>query len=87
MKAKPAKKLPTTAVKPARPTKPSLPLPPPPPAPPPQRDELDAPRDVARLLRYGERFGNKKIDVRMLPIQLPVHSTALAVYDPDAPKN
>src|SRR6476661_8676278 len=59
-----AKKLPAKVSKPARPTKPSLPLPPPPPAPPPRRDELDAPRDVGRLIRYGERFGQWRIDVR-----------------------
>src|SRR6187399_347543 len=49
---------------------PSLPLPPPPPPPPQPRDELPAPRDVARLTRYGERFGPHKIDVRWLPLQL-----------------
>lgn len=67
--------------------KPSLPLPPPPPPPPPQRDELPAPRDVARLLRYGERFGARKIDVRWLPTQLPVAGGALAVCDPAVPKS
>ena len=80
-KAKPAK-----ASKPARPTKPSLPLPPPPPAPPPQREELAAPRDIGRLLHYGERFGNKKIDVRMLPMQLPVPSGVIAICDAGVPK-
>jgi hypothetical protein len=99
-KAKPAKRpaakqkkapapRPTKAVKPAKPSKPSkpsLPLPPPPPPPPPMRDELDAPRDIARLLRYGERFGAKKIDVRMLPLQLPVASGSLGMCDPGAPK-
>jgi hypothetical protein len=73
------KKLPTKAVKPARPGKPSLPLPPPPPPPPPTRDELDADRDVSRLLRYGEKCGAKKIDIRMLPLALPDASGALAV--------
>lgn len=68
-------------------TKPSLPLPPPPPPAPAQRDELIAPRDIARLTRYGERFGEKKIDVRWLPLQLPVSSGALAVLDPGAPKS
>jgi hypothetical protein len=67
--------------------KPSLPLPPPPPAPPPQRDELPAPRDIARLTRYGERFGPHKIDVRWLPLQLPVTGHALAVFDPSTPKS
>lgn len=93
---KPAKALPskrastpaiTRAVKPARASKPSLPLPPPPPAPPSVRDELAAPRDIARLLRYGERFGDKKIDIRMLPLQLPVPSGLLAICDPAAPKS
>jgi len=83
----PKPKLPAVAVKPKRPTPPSLPLPPPPPAPPPVRDELAAPRDIARLLRYGEQFGPHKIDVRMLPLQLPVSSGALAVVDPSAPKS
>jgi hypothetical protein len=71
-KAVAPKKLPTVAKKPARPSKPSLPLPPPPPPPPPTRDELDADRDIARLLRYGEKFGAKKIDIRMRPLALPV---------------
>jgi hypothetical protein len=39
------------------------------------------------LLRYGERFGPHKIDVRMLPLQLPVTSGALAVFDPGVPKS
>ncbi len=63
------------------PSAPALPPPPPPP-----RDELPAPRDIARLLRYGERFGANRIDVRMLPLQLPVTSGALAIFDPTAPK-
>jgi hypothetical protein len=46
-----------------------------------------APRDVARLTRYGERFGASKIDVRMLPAPLPVSSGALAICDPAAPKS
>ena len=83
----PPKKLPAVAKKPARPTKPSLPLPPPPPPPPPTRDELEADRDIGRLLRYGERFGAKKIDVRMLQLALPAASGALAVMDPGAPKS
>ena len=89
--AKPAakpKKLPLVAVKPARPTRPSLPPPPPgPPPPPPPRDELPAPRDIARLTRYGERFGPHKIDVRWLPLQLPVATPGLAIFDPGAPKS
>lgn len=56
------------------------------PAPPPPRDELVAPRDVARLLRYGESFGPHRIDVRWLPLQLPSTSGALALFDPAAPK-
>jgi hypothetical protein len=82
-----APKKPVTAAKKRKATRPSLPLPPPPPAPPPERDELPAPRDVARLTRYGERFGAKKIDVRWLPLQLPVGSGALALFDPGAPKS
>ena len=51
------------------------------------RDELVAPRDIGRLLRYGEQFGPHKIDVRMLPLQLPAGSGALAVADPATPKS
>ena len=80
-------KLPTVAVKPKTAGRPSLPLPPPPPPPPAHRAELVAPRDIGRLLRYGEPFGPHKIDVRMLPIQLPSASGALAVVDPAAPKS
>jgi hypothetical protein len=47
---------------------------------------LIAPRDIARLLRYGEKFGAKKIDIRMLQLQLPASSNALAICDPSAPK-
>lgn len=82
-----ARKLPTVAVKPKHATRPSVALPPPPPPPPPHRDELISPRDIGRLLRYGERFGPHKIDVRMLPLQLPVGSGALAILDPAAPKS
>ncbi len=91
-------KAPAKPVTPAKPTKPvkfpkSTPVKPsravaiatPPPAPA-VRDELGAPRDVARLLRYGERFGAHRIDVRWLPLQLPVASGALALLDPAAPK-
>lgn len=83
----PKPKLPAVAVKPKRPGRPSLPLPPPPPPPPAHRDELLAPRDIGRLLRYGEQFGPHKIDVRMLPLQLPAGSGALAVQDPSVPKS
>jgi hypothetical protein len=86
-KGKAAPKLPLVAVKPKKPTKPSLPAPPPAPVAPPPRDELPAPRDIARLTRYGERFGANKIDVRWLPLTLPVNSTQLAVFDPAAPKS
>ena len=79
-------KLPAVAVKPKKPTAPSLPLPPPPPPAPVHRDELIAPRDIGRLLRYGEKLGAKKIDIRMLQLQLPVSSSALAICDPAAPK-
>jgi hypothetical protein len=68
-------------------TRPTIALPPPPPPPPAMRDEMIAPRDVSRLLRYGERFGPHKIDVRMLPLQLPVHGSGLAMFDPGAPKS
>lgn len=76
------------AIKPAKATKPSQPPPPPgPPPPPPPRSELGAQRDIARLTRYGERFGANKIDVRWLPIQVPVTSGSLAVMDPGVPKS
>ncbi|HTL34777.1 MAG TPA: DUF4241 domain-containing protein [Kofleriaceae bacterium] len=77
------------AIKPAKATKPSMPAPPPPPKveEPPQRSELSAPRDIARLTRYGERFGANKIDVRWLPIQLPISSGYLAVMDPGVAKS
>jgi len=54
---------------------------------PPVRDEMIAPRDVGRLLHYGERLGTDAIDIRMLPLQLPVTSGALAVFDPGVPKS
>ena len=79
-------KLPAVALKPKKPTAPSLPLPPAPPPPPAHRDELIAPRDISRLLRYGEKFGAKKIDIRMLQLQLPVSTSTLAICDPAAPK-
>jgi len=76
------------AIKPAKATKPSQPLPPPgPPPPPPPRTELASIRDIARLTRYGERFGANKIDVRWLPIALPVTSGSLGVMDPSVPKS
>ncbi len=53
-----------------------------PPAPPPQRDELEATRDVGRLIRYGERFGPNKIDVRLWAAPLPIASGSLAIFDP-----
>lgn len=82
---KPAAAPKTARAKPS--SKPSLPLPPAPLPPPPPRDELPAPRDIARLTRYGERFGPRKIDVRWLPLQLPVTGGALAVFDPAVPKS
>jgi uncharacterized protein DUF4241 len=55
---------------------------------------MNAPRDVGRLTRYGERFGPYKIDVRMWstpgalqPTQLPVASGAIAICDPAVPKS
>jgi hypothetical protein len=48
--------------------------------------ETLATRDIARLLRYGERIGGDKIDVRMLPLQFHARSGALAVCDPDRPE-
>jgi hypothetical protein len=48
---------------------------------------MPAPRDVARLTRYGERFGAQKIDVQLLPLQLPVASGMLAISDPAVPKS
>jgi len=92
--AKPARPVRSAAKPPAPKTarakpslQPSLPLPPAPPPKPEPRDELPAPRDVARLTRYGERFGPHKIDVRWLPLQLPVTGGALAIFDPAAPKS
>ena len=70
--AKPAKPKAAKSTRAPKVTRPSLPLPPLPPPPPLPRDEMPAPRDVARLTRYGERFGPYKIDVRWLPLQLPV---------------
>jgi hypothetical protein len=80
-------KLPLVAIKPKKASAPSLPLPPPPPPPPAHRDEMIAPRDIGRLLRYGEPFGPHRIDVRMLPLQLPAASGLLAVQDPLVPKS
>ena len=48
-------------------------------------DDSPAARDISRLLRYGERFGTDKIDVRMLPLQLHSGSGLLAVCDPAVP--
>lgn len=50
------------------------------------RDELLAPREIGRLLRYGEKFGPHKIDLRMVPLQLPITSGAFAIGDPTTPK-
>src|SRR5262245_27389680 len=52
---------------------------------PPVRDEMLAPRDVGRLLHYGERLGSDTIDIRMLPLQLHIGSGSLAVFDPAVP--
>jgi hypothetical protein len=79
--AKPTKKPKSTRV-----TTPVL-VPPAPPPPPAQRDELEAERDIGRLLRYGERFGAKKIDTRMQPTMLPIPSGALAICDPAVSKS
>ncbi len=68
-------------------TRVTTPAPPAPPPPPAQRDELAAPRDVARLLRYGEKFGAHKIDVKWLTTALPVSSGAIAIGDPGVPKS
>ncbi|MBA3819282.1 MAG: DUF4241 domain-containing protein, partial [Deltaproteobacteria bacterium] len=87
LSAKPSAKLPLVAVKPAKASAPSQPLPPAPPAPAPHRDEMIAPRDIARLLRYGEHFGPHKIDIRMLQTPLPVASTAIAICDPTTAKS
>ncbi|MCX5742465.1 MAG: hypothetical protein NT062_08215 [Proteobacteria bacterium] len=74
-------------MKPKIASRPSTPLPPPPPPPPAARDELGAPRDIARLLRYGERFGDKRIDIRMQPqLALPI-TGAIAIFDPAAPRS
>jgi len=95
MVVKPKGKKPATKAAPTKPvvdiaTRPMKPIAvvaaPMPPAAPAQRDELGAPRDVGRMLRYGERFGAHRIDVRMLPLQLPVGSS-LAVCDPGVPKS
>ncbi len=86
-KVAPPPKLPTKAVKPKRATAPSIPLPPPPPPPPPSRDELAAPRDIGRLLRYGEKFGALKIDLRWQPTPLPLAGTSIGLGDPATPKS
>ncbi|MDQ3368592.1 MAG: DUF4241 domain-containing protein, partial [Myxococcota bacterium] len=87
LSAQPPAKLPLVAVKPAKASAPSQPLPPAPPAPAAHRDEMIAPRDIARLLRYGEHFGPHKIDIRMLQMPLPVASTAIAICDPATAKS
>lgn len=83
-------KAPAKAKKPPKSTRVTTPIPvvAAPPAPPPQRDELAAPHDVGRLIRYGERFGPNKIDTRMwMPAQLPVTSGSLAIFDPSDKKS
>ena len=77
--ARPAKK--SLVPRSTRVTRPALPVVMPP-VPPPQRDELEATRDVGRLIRYGERFGPDKIDVRLWNAPLPITSGSLAIFDP-----
>ena len=95
-KGKPPAKKPDKPAKPPKSTRVTTKLPPAPVVapPPPPREELAAPRDIGRLTRYGEPFGPNKIDVRMwtmagssLPVQLPVSSGSLAIFDPSAPKS
>ncbi len=86
-KKAPAKKPTAKRVAQPKSTRVTTPAPPPPPPPPAQRDELAAPRDVARLLRYGEKFGAHKIDVKWLTTALPVSSGAIAIGDPGVPKS
>ncbi len=47
-------------------------------------DEQAAPRDISRLLRYGEKFGARRIDIRWLPTTLTVSGTTIALGDPGA---
>jgi hypothetical protein len=49
--------------------------------------ELAAPRDVGRLLRYGEMFGSNKIEVRWLPNSLPFPSGSVSLGDPGVKKS
>ncbi|MBP9087828.1 MAG: hypothetical protein KBG15_17035 [Kofleriaceae bacterium] len=58
-----------------------------PPAPVAVKRELAAPREVARLLRYGELFGGQRIEIRWLPTPLPCPSGEFALVDPSAPKS
>jgi hypothetical protein len=51
------------------------------------RRELPALRDVSRLLRYGERFGAHKIEVRWLANPLPLPSGGFAIVDPAVKKS
>jgi hypothetical protein len=51
----------------------------------PAGDDVLATRDIARLLRYGEQFGDERIDVRMLPLQLHLRSGTIGVFDPASP--
>ena len=49
--------------------------------------ELLALRDVARLLRYGEQFGGRRIEIRWLPTPLPCPSGGFTLVDPATPKS
>jgi hypothetical protein len=70
-------------------------VPPPPPVtapvvplrvvPPSPAGELGAVRDVGRLLRHGEAFGDHKIEIRHLPSPVVVTSGRIAVADPLTP--
>lgn len=53
-----------------------------PPAPP---GEIGALRDVGRLLRHGELFGENKIETRHLPTPVVITSGRIAVADPLTP--
>lgn len=84
---------------PIRPVRPGIAVPrpvPPPPAPvvpqvpvrvvpPAPAGELGAVRDVGRLLRHGEAFGDHKIEIRHLPSPVVVTSGRIAVADPLTP--
>ena len=79
---------------PRRAAPPSVPPPPPtPPAPvipvrvvpPAPAGEMGAVREVGRLLRHGEIFGNHRIEIRHLPWAVVSTTGRLAVADPLAP--